>query len=424
MTNTAVAYSVGPEWVEPRTVKRWPGAFGVVNRVATQITYDKEGQISGWGMKCLLGDTIESQFKLYLDPAFVDPHPEAPTHERAVQFYLDYMKCLLQCLEELFEHRIKDWEYINVEYVFSIPTSWANPSITTKLEKLLASASSKSPSNRRFNITLTEAEAAAISVAGRKLEEGDVIMVIDAGGSTTDLNILKLVEVGPGYTLFQQLSNIEGINVSSTGIDHRIHKVLIERLQALQTELSDDDAYRKTEDMMRLCNFEHFKCVFDGGPYTLDWYARVPESLLLQPIKSTRIVIRKEELQAAFDEQLERLFDVIDKQILSLTKDTSIKYIALLGGLGSSAYVSAQIKTQYPSTVVLGADEPDLTVAYGLVLDRLERLRRDAAIELGNYSGVSYGIICRRPYDPKIHADDLVTRNPLDYKLWVEDQID
>lgn len=55
------------------------------------------------------------------------------------------------------------------------------------------------------------------------------------------------------------------------------------------------------------------------------------------------------------------------------------KSLILLGDLDSFAYVSAQNKAQYPGRVVLHANGPDLAVVKRLILDQIEKLRRNTA---------------------------------------------
>lgn len=57
------------------------------------------------------------------------------------------------------------------------------------------------------------------------------------------------------------------------------------------------------------------------------------------------------------------------------------KYLVLSGGLGGSAYVKAQLEKRYSSSrmAVIRAQEPRLSVAKGLVLDRKQKLLTGSA---------------------------------------------
>jgi hypothetical protein len=57
-------------------------------------------------------------------------------------------------------------------------------------------------------------------------------------------------------------------------------------------------------------------------------------------------------------------------------------------------------------------------------MDRVQALRRGAAVYTGKCSRVSYGVLCRLPYDRIEHRGERVVKDPLDNMEWVEDQID
>lgn len=57
-------------------------------------------------------------------------------------------------------------------------------------------------------------------------------------------------------------------------------------------------------------------------------------------------------------------------------------------------------------------------------MDRVQALRRGSGVYTGKCSRVSYGILCRLPYDRIEHRGERVVKDPLDNMEWVEDQID
>lgn len=80
--------------------------------------------------------------------------------------------------------------------------------------------------------------------------------------------------------------------------------------------------------------------------------------------------------------------------------------------------------SRFSNINVLCALEPQLAVAKGLVMDRTQALSRGVAVYTGRCSRVSYGVLTRLPYDKVNHRGARVTKDPLDGKLYAEDQIE
>lgn len=69
------------------------------------------------------------------------------------------------------------------------------------------------------------------------------------------------------------------------------------------------------------------------------------------------------------------------------------------------------------------AEEPQLAVVHGLVLDRIQQLKRGVVMFGSRCSPVSYGIVCDLLYDPEKHIGEPVRRDPRDNNLYAVDQI-
>jgi hypothetical protein len=165
-----VAYSSEPEWVEPKVIQRWPGLLldsETADKVPTQVGYDERGCLIAWGFECNFKNQegFERDFKLYLDPDYQDVYEGSPSHAEAVKYYKDYMRALKGHLEYHFRNTVPDWEDRNVEFLFSIPTTWKNPRLTAKMEEWLEEAGFANSRRRRVKVSQTEAEAAAVYVA-------------------------------------------------------------------------------------------------------------------------------------------------------------------------------------------------------------------------------------------------------------------
>lgn len=434
-TSTAVAYSEAPEWRQPLCIQRWPRPTNsksqLDNKVATQVGYDGRGKLVNWGF--LSGAdgqeiTLESEFKMYIDPALPDSNPTRPSHSEALKYYEDYMRSLHQYIETFFSSSFPGWQQRNVEFVFSIPTTWRSPGITATLQHTLAEVGFGNRSNRKLNIHLTEAEAAAANAAKQSFRVGDMIMVVDTGGATTNINVLELVESSAQSTKLTALIHAEGVNVGSTWIDEQVRQLLRTELQGMGVAGDDHELQWLAVDMLQATNFEAIKCNFEGELDQLQQthFFTVPIDRAAVNIHDRGVAFSGTQLKSFFDSQIKVMASKIDEQLNELIRHrpTEVKYFVLSGGFGSSRYVQRELRRRYPSMEILCAVEPQLAVAKGLVMDRVQTLTEGVGIYTGKCSRVSYGVICSWQYNPKVHNGELVQKDPIDGKIYAKEQID
>jgi hypothetical protein len=438
---------MGPEWHPPKTIQHWPGRVGgeLANKVATTVAYDvRTGSLATWGFLVDRENPElqpEELFKLYLDPAHRDAFRHAPDLEDVRRWYKDYLSCIYKNVSQTFSDTIPRWSSKNVEWCFSVPTTWRSPAMIAQTEKLIKDAGFEQKSNHKVRISLTEAEAAAVYATKQNYERGEVFLVCDAGGGTTDLNVLKLTSSAHnGQTGLEALTWVEGEAIGSTLIDFKVQKLISERLESIRYHLQGEP-WAVAEKMMR-GRFETFKCSFGSEA------SNVPHLPLyvpgLQPgmdfphaqIEASAMIITKEELQRIFDAQIEKMFDLIDTQLRRLQEKharENVSYLILSGGLGSSPYVYKKLKARYeigggaapnaPDLKILRADEPQLAVVHGLVMDRIQEVDRGIVVYKERCCRSSYGLIVRQPYDPMLHQGEDITIDPRDKRRWAEKQI-
>lgn len=226
--------------------------------------------VKSWGFLCNQYSEdpgLVEYFKLHLDPSFKeDARPDRPTTQQARQYYLDYLRGIHDHIAELFSDVIPGWRTQRVEFVFSVPTTWKNPSMIVELERLLKSAGFENEArDHRAKIGLTEAEAAAVYAAKQQYKKGDVILICDAGGGTTDVNVLQVMSSSTEPVSLKPLSWVEGRPLGSINIDMAVHEMIVNRLSHIQHQLREDSAI-VAESMMRGDGrFERFKCSY-GTP--------------------------------------------------------------------------------------------------------------------------------------------------------------
>jgi hypothetical protein len=129
--------------------------------------------LRSWGFGCDLRDPdldVVEHFKLYLDPEYNDDYADI-TCDDAQRYFYDFMYLVHGHVANYFRIRIPNWSRMKVEWIFSVPTTWRDAAFIQNLQNLIRSAGfGGDGSSHTCRITLTEAEAAGISVASQYLE--------------------------------------------------------------------------------------------------------------------------------------------------------------------------------------------------------------------------------------------------------------
>ncbi|KIX00240.1 uncharacterized protein Z518_10379 [Rhinocladiella mackenziei CBS 650.93] len=446
MTQTGVAYCSAP-WSHPKSFQHWAGNVNeIANKVPSRVAYDiQTGKLKSWGFGCDLQDPsldVVEHFKLYLDPDYRDDYADI-TPEDAQKYFLDFLSEVHQHVASYFRVRIPNWNSVRAEWVFSVPTTWKDAAFIHSLEHLIRRAGfGADGASHSCRITLTEAEAAGISVACQYLEQDDIILVCDAGGGTTDVNILKLVSPKGQPVKLDPLLKTEGRPIGSALIDIRIQQYLERYLKNIAHRLDHSPA--EVAEQMMIGRFERFKCNFGAPgsnlPYLLlDVPGLPPEVYMPQAnVVNSQIRITSEILKNVFDEQVDALVALVHEQIRSLqfrNRGERVNYIILSGGLGSSPYVQDRLTSHFNKQVslttpaaaglkILAAEEPQLSVVHGLVLERAQQISQGLTPITSRCARVSYGVVVRQKYNPKIHKGQPYIRDDRDGKRWALDQIE
>ncbi|KAF7506955.1 hypothetical protein GJ744_011086 [Endocarpon pusillum] len=444
-TCTGVGYSIGPTWPPPKCIQKWPSR--VVNpfafKVPSRVGYRSGRRPKTWGFLCNPDEEdvqIEEHFKMYLNPRFDDHYGGRQTHHEARTYFKDFLRCIYNFIVGYFLDTVPRWADIRVEYLFSIPTDWLAPELSAEFEKLVKEAGfGRDASRERVRIAMTEAEAAAVCAATHHYAVDDVILVCDAGGATSDLNILKVKNAGH-TTELGALNHAEGINVGSALIDWDLEMLIRERLAAVPALGGERERGVMARTMVRGDQFQVAKHAF--GSEGAVW-PTIPLSIpgldkrtCGPDILNGELSIRREELQRLFDIQVEKLFTVIDEQLMTLENNwpnEQISYFVLSGGLGCSPYVQNKIKSRYitasqarnaSNPLLMLAAEPQLAVAQGLVMDRIQFISRGRNVYQDRRCRTSFGVLVNKPYDEHKHRGEPVRIDPLDKKKWAQNQIE
>ncbi|KAF1928220.1 uncharacterized protein M421DRAFT_5288 [Didymella exigua CBS 183.55] len=418
MTCTGVSYtnlSIGSETV--RWVRRWPGRFQAnENKVPTVVVYPiGSDEPSSWGFlsETTAETTSEDKeykewFKTCLDAdklrqkQFEDPKG-APTNLQDVeQWYRDYLRKM-------------------IEFIISVPTTWAPIPTVENFKRLVCEAGFGSQIQHSVNIGLTEAEAVAVHVsieAPGIFHENDILLVCDAGGGTTDLSVLRVTGTVNQVINLQQLDVVFGETIGSAAIDYEFEQLVTQRLIAAHERAP------ATNDT------PIFSIAIPQVPYSYNNCS--PKAR----VRNGELMFDRHDLQRLFDKQIAKLFKLIDAQLETLQQKFSnerVAHLVLSGGLGNSAYVQAQLRKHYRDTAIPNAKslsiriapDPQLAVCKGLVADRVRKLLTLHSVLGWRCCRASYGTACKIAYDKRNpdHLGKKLVKDTLKGRMYVTQAI-
>ena len=172
------------------------------------------------------------------------------------------MQCLYTHLSDQIQGKTGSWQAKRVEFIFSLPCTFREPTIARSLLALVKEAGfGTGGSWHTIEAGLTEPEAAAvftIKESAITFRAGTTILVCDAGGGTTDLTILENVTEEESEPELESLSTVEGRDVGSTNIDVAFERLVEDRLTTVLPALPENTAW----SMMHSSEFLFYKCTF------------------------------------------------------------------------------------------------------------------------------------------------------------------
>jgi hypothetical protein len=231
-----------------KSISDWPGLLdNHETKVPTKLTYGRDNVVSKWGFLCDNDDDeseaeeVFENFKIFLDQDSIDAARKngvrdiPATVEEARHLITDYLRQVYGQIKRSIEGSTGSWKDKRVEFVFSLPTTWQALSIMTDFENAIRTAGfgQENTDKHTAKLELTEAEAAAVYVVANpavKFVNGEVILVCDAGGGTTDLGLLEVVDANPRLPCLKQVAAVKGVGIGSTIIDRAFQHLVQRRL--------------------------------------------------------------------------------------------------------------------------------------------------------------------------------------------------
>ena len=286
MTREGVAYSHADTTGPVRYIQNWPGRRGAnEDKVPTTLVYDGE-RLSSWGFLCETrdeqygdGKKLREWFKTLLNLERLEEYQEedpehAPQSMAEVRAWVtDYMVKLYQQIERTLKPKLANdnWEEARIEFLFSVPSTWKPYPTIEDFKEIIERSGFRKGKNHSIVVGLTEAEAAAVYTSrdrGMKFKEGDVLLICDAGGGTTDISLLQVVATAGQALTLKQLDVVFGANIGSSAIDAAFYTFAFNLLKAANATLElpappEELAWQ----MSKSRDFQNMKCEF-GAPDT------------------------------------------------------------------------------------------------------------------------------------------------------------
>ncbi|KAI4610560.1 uncharacterized protein J4E87_010736 [Alternaria ethzedia] len=413
------------------------------------------------------GHESREWFKIMLDEDLLEQmrsnssEPSKVPHIHEVEkWYTDYFSYLYRTIEARLRGELASrWEDANIEFIFSVPTTWKPIPTVERFRKTISAAGFGSYANHTASIGLTEAEAAAVHTARSMpgiFKGNEILFVCDVGGGTTDLSVFRVKKTQDGSFSLEQIDVVFGATIGAAQLDSLYEKEVLRRLENADRlqPMGLSDINQAAWEMRISKEYQNAKCDYGSEESLMD-----TETFAVQVPKLDKAYDNREcgisggdmyfrrsdsrphsdDLKGFFDVQVSKLFAMMDKQLARLLQKfplEQVSHLVLSGGLGNSAYVQNCLRSRYAfgSTLYSNAQhmqiriapDPQLVVCKGNVADRVQKLKSGQSVLGWRCSRASYGTMCKILYDPfnLAHFGLRTEVDPLDKKEYVMDCID
>jgi hypothetical protein len=242
------------------------------------------GQLQQWGFGCDLGRPHIAWFKRYLDPTILSNFQrklptQAYTSQAISRFYVDFLTELYDWIKHTIttstNSKRANFRNAKVEFLFSLPSTINSPQTAERFREYIHQAGfARGGIFHTAELGLTEPEAAAVDAvtnSDESFEPGEILIVVDAGGGTTDVCVLEL-EGDISQPRFRELLHVHGIDIGSTNIDEAFRVLASRKIRS--SGLNIEDCGWK---MAMGKDFDYEKCSFgEDGDQTHPVWIRVP----------------------------------------------------------------------------------------------------------------------------------------------------
>lgn len=224
-------------------------------KIPTVLKYEgysspRGGRLIAWGFEATQNSEtlaerrnfkIVEWFKPYLNSAYLKAACQSsatflPKSDSEIRrWYIDYLRKLYYKVRAEISRTLNvlSFEMKHIEFRFTWPTTWTAGDIESFRECIVEAGFQNGGSSHRVILSYSEAQTAALYVAGQlaeKVKDGDTIMVCDVGGATTDIAVVKAVTDAQNLIRFDLDWSCQGKAVGGTDIDAAFQGFVEQRL--------------------------------------------------------------------------------------------------------------------------------------------------------------------------------------------------
>ncbi|KAI7873614.1 uncharacterized protein EV154DRAFT_527851 [Mucor mucedo] len=363
---------------EVHDIFRWPKSNGFYAKVPSLLYYKKNGRLLDWGkgarLQSLRPDndgTLLQYFKL----ALITEEIRLPDNKTHVDVIADYLRMFHdhiyeQLLKTQLLHAYKQCQY---RYCLTVPAIWSDQSKALMREAMVQAGILQEDDPIHRLALISEPEAAAAYCENKyqswNLSDGDIFMIVDAGGGTVDLITYLIQDATPPRTL-SEVTRGNGAMCGSAFIDQNMSLLL-------RSKLSNGDIPSCMFEMMMDTFIETIKPNYRGDETDV-YLIPVPAGALqyIQPEflnDDHQLIFRPTELRdLVFHPVLKRVVQLVREQLAQV--DQYVQAIFLVGGFGCSEYLYDILREKFHGLVGEIAMPPrgELAVAQGAVYHLLK----------------------------------------------------
>ncbi|QRV92563.1 heat shock protein 70 kDa 12A [Ceratobasidium sp. AG-Ba] len=329
-THTCLAVSFGAEALSSQTEEK---------------AEDNDWQLAKYFKLHLHPDALKAKQDFRLEPL--------PRNVTLQQIYSDFLGYLIKHTQSFFEDRIIDGKQIwanyrpHMEIVIAHPNGWGiQQQVFLRTAAVGAGLAPASTASKQIRF-VTEAEASVHfciyhTSLNVQLEAGTKFAVCDAGGSTVDTTVYSVVASDPIMKL-REIRESACIQAGAIFIDAAAEKYIRDVLvkASLDEEDVNDYAGRGVKDFERsakrnFCSPEEDKSIEIAGSRFNNPSIRARRGRMTLPGPIVKLF---------FDPCVNDIVASVDEQ----TRETSVSYILLVGGLGNSPFLRQRFRQRYDS---------------------------------------------------------------------------
>jgi hypothetical protein len=402
-TQSGVSYALLIPQGEPKiqNVHEWPGqeSQNWQAKIPSIIWYDQNGTPQAFGGEARRieiegraeeGWQLAKHFKLHLHPASMRDKEgieldDLPSKVSVEKCYTDLFRYLYQHTISFFKsHEIHGddiWEQAqsSIEFVIAHPNGWT-PYEQSKLRQAAIDGGlipSTEEGRARVHF-VTEAEASVHfmmmnSDLTARLDPETEFVVCDAGGSTVDITLYKVIKTSPSL----ELKEGRGPACTQAGgifVNQSAGKYFSSRLYSSQAGLDPEEAGEYLVEAMKV--FEdrakkEFKEADDGADILIK-VASVNKRKPAAGIERGSLRVTRATMASFFQPWVRKIIKSIEEQIQGHNPD----HLLLVGGFGESPYLRSQLET-CPSfrniPLTRSRESTAKAVAVGAVAWRIQR---------------------------------------------------